>query len=266
MIDWYQAEMAWPIERGGQPPGTRERQKVQIRSMTDKTKATMDSSWLRLGALRDEGSRTAVYPYFKLKNILTPEDCRPAALEETEALEREFGRAIADPIYRLLWVLNTAKGVCTSHTTISPANWKSPFDWARHYVGSAIITLPRDSAEQHDRRVAAELVQELGQTLAVSRFLHRHNTTGWFVIICPVTINFGYETEITMPDGATQKGVRDWPGYGCELIISGSASSRAKAGERWSGCVSFVADTLHDLQTKNAIPADPYNHFAAFER
>jgi hypothetical protein len=55
-----------------------------------------DLGWLQRGGLRDEGLHTAVYFYFKLKNILTPEDCRPAVLEETEPLEREFGRPVVE--------------------------------------------------------------------------------------------------------------------------------------------------------------------------
>ena len=218
------------------------------------------------GGLHDEGPHTAVYPYFKLKNILKPGDCRPAVLEETEPLEREFGRPVVEPLYRLLWILNAGRGVCTSHTSISPVDWKSPFDWARHYIGSGIITLSRNPSEQHNLTVANEMVVEFGRTLAGSSYLDQQNTTGWFVNIFPVHINFGYESEITMPDGTRQKGVRDWPGYGSEIVISGSASSRAKAAERWSRCVSFVADTLHQLQTTNATPADSYDHLAQFAR
>src|SRR6266568_902898 len=93
--------------------------------------------WLQRGGLRDEGPHTAVYPYFKLKNILTLEDCRPGVLEETEPLEREFGRPVVEPLYHLLWILNAGRGVCTSHTTVSPADWPSPFDWVSVAVRKA---------------------------------------------------------------------------------------------------------------------------------
>ena len=47
----------------------------------------------------DEGIRTAVYPYSKLRSILRPEDCRLAVLDESAVFEREFGNALVVPFY-----------------------------------------------------------------------------------------------------------------------------------------------------------------------
>ncbi len=215
-----------------------------------------DISWLCRGTLLDEGMHTAVYPYFKLRNILKAEDARTAVLEETEPLEREFGRPLVEPFYRLVWTLNTGKEVCTSHTTVSKPDHKSPFEWARNYLGTGVTILPRNQTDQHNRRIAEEMVNELGRTLIESPFLARQNTTGWRVIIRPANINIGYEAVLTKPDGRIESGVCDYRGYGCDIIISGSASSRRKACERWNSCVCFIADTLQGG------PAPPHDHFA----
>ena len=48
--------------------------------------------WLWIENLLDEGSKRALYPYPLLNNILRRDDCREAVLDETGALEHEFGR------------------------------------------------------------------------------------------------------------------------------------------------------------------------------
>ena len=219
-----------------------------------------DLSWIRKGALIDEGTHTAVYPYFKLRNILKPEDARTAVIEETQTLEQEFGTSLVAPFYRLVWALNTGKEICTSHTAVSPPGCNPPFEWARHCVGTEIIILPRNQAEQHERRVTEEMVSELGRTLIESPFLAGQNTKGWLVTILPVNINISYETVRLGPDGGVEKGVRDCRGYGCRLVISGSASSRQNACERWSRRVCFTADTLEHLQKTTGAPGPPHKH------
>jgi hypothetical protein len=58
--------------------------------------------WIVRGELMDEGFRTAAYPYGKFCPIRRPEDCRPAAIEESSTFEREFGNELVAPFYKLL--------------------------------------------------------------------------------------------------------------------------------------------------------------------
>jgi hypothetical protein len=226
------------------------------------TQGKPDLSWLWRRALIEEGPHTAAYPYFGLREILSLEDCRPAVFDETQALEAEFGRALVEPLYRLIWALNTGKDSCTSHTAISPPDHKSPFAWAGHYLGSELITLPRLQSERHDVAVANEMVETLGRILAASPLLERQNTKGWRVIVRPTNVSAVYEVLAAAPGGGHRTLVREHRAYGCGLIVSGSASSRVKACERWSRCVAFVAETLHHLQTMDgAVPALPHRHF-----
>ncbi|OFW10366.1 MAG: hypothetical protein A3G20_10070 [Acidobacteria bacterium RIFCSPLOWO2_12_FULL_59_11] len=127
-----------------------------------------DFSWLRLGAIIDEGRKTALYPYPKLGNIPNLAGAGEAVLEETERLEKEFGRSLIEPFYRLIWTLNTCAGVCTSHIAVSRPNHKSSFAWARHYLGAQVTTLSRNSSDRLYRRIADRMVTELRSTLLAS--------------------------------------------------------------------------------------------------
>ena len=225
-------------------------------------KITPNLSWLRVGEIIDEGCRTAVYPYSKLRNISNRDDVRGAVLEETESLEDEFGRALIEPFYRLIWTLNSGKGVCTSHSVVSSPAHKSRFDWARHCVGAQLTLLSREPSDRLHRPVAYEMVKELYRTLLQSPFLKAQNLTGWLVIIRPTNVNFWEEKLAVGTSGQMRMQECKWRGYGCDLIVSGSASSRRKAGERWSRCAAFIADTLYELQVRNcALPALPYKHY-----
>jgi hypothetical protein len=55
--------------------------------------------------------------------------------------------------------------------------------------------------------------------------------------------------------------IGDGKGFGCQLIVGGAASGRAKAAERWSRAVSFVNSALRrSLQGENVRPAPPHRH------
>ena len=61
---------------------------------------TPNLAWLRRGKLVCESLRkTAAYPYDGLKDILAPEDCRRAVLDETAVVETECGRVMIEPLY-----------------------------------------------------------------------------------------------------------------------------------------------------------------------
>lgn len=92
-----------------------------------------------MAKLLDEGNRTAMYPYARLKPIRRRERVREAVLDETEPLDTEFGSDLIGPFYELIWRLNTSSGVCTSHTAVAPTDRKPPYEWAAHYVAAQII-------------------------------------------------------------------------------------------------------------------------------
>jgi hypothetical protein len=102
---------------------------------------TGEHAYLYVGQLIDEGPRTAVYPYAQLREMMAPEECRNAVLDETSTLESEFGLDLVQPLYQLLWTLNSSAGVFTSHTVAAPREHKPPLDWAREYVAVAVICL-----------------------------------------------------------------------------------------------------------------------------
>jgi len=112
--------------------------------------------WLLPLELVDEGPLRALFPYSEFNSILSLDDCRKAVVNDTEPFEEEFGLDIVQPFYDLLWRFNTIQDVFTSHSTISPPDRKSPFDWAKAFVGSAIILLPRNPHLRYELRAAEE--------------------------------------------------------------------------------------------------------------
>jgi hypothetical protein len=195
--------------------------------------------WLLFEQLVDEGSEAgALYPYSLLKNILSREDCREAILDETISLEQEFGRDQVEPLYQLLWTLNTIEDICTSHTNTSPLDRKSPFEWARHFVGAAIIILPRKLEARRGLREAEGMAGALCYKLGTNQSVPS-DTTGWQIRVFPTTVYH-----------QTYGGDR-WRGYAHRIVISGSAGTRRHAAERWARAVTFVTATLATVQGRS---------------
>jgi hypothetical protein len=206
--------------------------------------------WLFVAELEDEGEHTAIYPYEQLREIQSADAVRSAVFDETKALEDQFGPSAVAPLHRLIWVLNGNRGVFTSHTAVAPVTHASSFSWAKAFVGAAIIMLSRDKAEWHDRAAVNQTCQELLRALNAAGV--PDNTTGWRISVGPVNVIFDYPH----PLGLAQR-----PGFGTQLIVSGSANSRPKAAERCAAAASFVSDALEALQRRaGQRPAPPFRH------
>jgi len=211
--------------------------------------------WLFVGQLHDEGERTAIYPYEQLREIQTVDAVRSAVFDETRPLEGEFGSSVVAPLHHLIWVLNGNRGVFTSHTAVAPPIHPSSFPWAKAFVGVAIIMLSRAKAEWHDRAAVDQACRELLRELNAAKV--PANTTGWRVSVGPVNVIFDYP----QPLGLSQQ-----PGFGTQLIVSGSAGSRPKAAERCAAAASFISDVLETLQRRaGRRPAPPFRHRPADE-
>jgi hypothetical protein len=209
--------------------------------------------------LLDEGLSTAVYPYVHLKEILTPEDCRRAVIDETEALEVEFGRAIVEPLYKLLWTLNRGAGVFTSHIVVAPPSHPPPFPWAKSYVAVAIILLSRNQTEHRDEKAVTACVDELGRIISIEG--PTQDATGWRVSVGPCNVIFTTEMSLTT-FSAVLPG--DTKGYGCQFIVGGAASNRPHAAQRWGGALNFVNRAIQRRQQgDNVQPAPPHRHLIA---
>jgi hypothetical protein len=208
----------------------------------------------------DEGPTRALYPYSQLKNILSPQGCRQAVLDETTTFEQEFGRDVVQPFYDLLWRLNTVVDVFTSHGTVSPPNRESPFDWAKAFVGSAVILLPRNQHLRHQLPDADGRAGMLTRLLAESKFIPTdpRETMGWQVLIYPTTMTLLYDVVLTNDDRSfvLPQAPEERLGFGHEIVISGSAGTRDRAAERWSNAIRFVLDTMTPLPS-----GPPFDHF-----
>jgi hypothetical protein len=207
-------------------------------------------------SLVDEGRTTAIYPYVQLREILDPDDWRLAIIDEIGRLEEEFGQAIVQPLYELLWVLNSGAGMFTSHTTVAPYNHQSPYNWAKNYVGVAIITLSRNHAEHLDIDACQRTVDELGHI--ISARAPQQDSTGWYLTVGSCNVIFTREMSLTSFRSFLPEHIK---GYGCQLIIGGAANNRRTAAIRWSQAVTFVTSAIHRTQQgENVIPAMPHRH------
>ena len=155
--------------------------------------------WLRHLVLTDEGASRPLYPYSLLKNILSPSDCREAVLNETAPFEEEFGQAFVQSFDDLLWRINTVTDVFTTHATVSSSDRKSPFEWAKAFVGSAIIILPRTDLSRHQSHSAEDMASMLVRLLANSKEIPK-DTTGWQVLVYPTTLTLLYDTALVNDD------------------------------------------------------------------
>jgi len=217
--------------------------------------------WLTRGALIDEGAHTAVYPYIKLRNILTKEDCRKAALEETQPFENEFGRDAVQPFYDLLWELNNRAGVFTSHCGASGPEFRPyPKEWACG-IGTHIIFLPRKYKEQNSLQACEGIVDNLGRTLASSSSARESSAIGRWIQISAVHVNY-YCEEFDAGSGILREVSTLRRGFGCQLLLAGAGATRPEAATRWGETCSFIGEVLAPV--KAAPPAEPFDHSLHF--
>jgi len=220
----------------------------------------MDSKipdWLSVEQLVDAGEHRALYPYPLLGNIRSASECRTCALNETEAFEEEFGRDLVQPLYNLLWRLNTIGDIFTSHTSVSPLDRKSPFEWAKAFIGSSMLIMTRDQQGRHSLQAAQGRAGMLARVLAGSKVVPT-DTTGWQIRLFPTTVNLAYQTGLGTPDGniIIPQGNEERTGFAHEIVITGSAGNRRRAAERWARAITFVCETLEHLPEHA-----PYQHF-----
>lgn len=214
-------------------------------------------TWLYVSSL--EGERTsALFPYAQLRNILTREDVRLAVADECRLLEEEFGTALLEPFFDLIWLMNTNAGMFTTHTNVAPADRTPPFAWARTQVAAQIICLSRESWRH----------QHLPSSEALAAWLRRlvgkqnppRNTTGWMIATGPTPMTLLHLRHPDVPYPYCDGDIIERAGFGCVLRIRGCANSRSSAAERFQAAVSFVRDTFKRALDSGEVPrAEPTN-------
>lgn len=187
------------------------------------------------------------------------EDARAAVLDETGALEDEFGKTTLDGFYELIWRLNTAAGVFTSHTAVAPKGYAPPYEWARHYIAAQLLILSRETYHHYDLDACKDLARELGRLVSDSTAFPA-DTSGWYVQLGIVNMTFLVTAKVA---GSTREdNLRELSGFGCSLIVGGAASSRRVAAERLNRAAGSIALILRDAQEAPGInPAPPHIHY-----
>ena len=222
------------------------------------------NSWLSFQPVAsDEGELTALYPYRQLREIQEPVHARLAVIDETRALEREFGVAVISPLYGMLWSLNGVSGMATSHCLVAPSEQRPIFPWASSMIACQILMLSRCVNENLSLRPNQEAAKELYGLLQASEKCPR-DPTGWLIEVGLVNFRF-----LMVPQHVVYTSEADLvehPGYGVSIRICGCASSRSKAAERWSRAALFIADSIDsNLAKAGMVRADPHRHMAGSE-
>lgn len=225
--------------------------------------ATPPIEWIVRGPLLNEGSRTASYPYNKLCTIRRPEDCRSAALEESEPFEREFGEELARAFYNLLWYLNTRAAVFTSHCAFSSTAFQPN---RRPGIGAHIIVLSRRYADWPSLDCNTALLNTLGHRLAnYALQQNRIQGFGQWIRLLPVHANY-YCRVVDENDRLLIETPNDPQlGYGCQIEICAMGDSRQEAAKRWNWTCGFVLEALAPLSKlvgwESTAPFDHDRHF-----
>ena len=176
---------------------------------------------------------------------------------ETGRLETEFGEELVQPVYQLLWRLNTISDVFTSHFAASPIDHRSSFAWASRFVGTAITILAREQEKRHSQEAARGMAGMLARLLLATEVIPE-DTAGWHIRVLPTLIDLAHQTALvdatgaTFPAGETEERV----GFGHEIVISGSAGTRRRTAQRWPKAAAFVRNALNRLPEET-----PYQHF-----
>lgn len=195
-----------------------------------------ESEWLKFSrSPKDYGDRNPVFPYRLYKPIQVAAHVRPAVLEETAALEDEFGVSVIEPFYRLLWNLNRSTSFMTTHC-IGASNIPNGFEWASNVVGTYVLLTFRNAEERFDVARHETLRDEFCRMLVQSPHLPK-TRSGWYVRLAPVYMRYG-----TPPEGQET-------GFAIELKTLGLAGARRRAAERWSTVCDFVSMTVQDVIT-----------------
>jgi hypothetical protein len=212
--------------------------------------------WLLRGRIADEGPRTAQYPYTKLRNIQEPVDCRTAILDETDCFEREFGKALVQPFYDLVWEINVSPGVFTSHVACSSERF-IPAGFAAG-VGALVVIQSRNFEDQATLQAIQGLCDCLCGTLASSPLARQLDPEGGWMEVRPTRVDFYCSPH---PEtGVMRATTVGRPGYACELITAGCGQSRSEAARGWGVMCSFAAAVLRSC-TPVAPPFDQSIHF-----
>jgi hypothetical protein len=208
--------------------------------------AHQNLSWLHWREMPfDEGTNTAHYPYAHLNEIRSIEEARAAVLDETGAIENEFGKTVLGGFYELIWRLNTAAGVFASHTAVAPKGYHPPYEWARHYIAAQILILSREAYHHYDLDACKDLTRELGRVVSASTAFSA-DTSGWYAQLGIVNMTFIVTAKVA---GSTcENDLRELSGFGCSLIVGGAASSRRVAAERLNRAAGSIARILRDAQ------------------
>jgi hypothetical protein len=219
---------------------------------------THSPTWLFESIYEAEGV-PALYPYAQLRNILSPQDIRPAVLDECGPLEAEFGRAAIDPFYRLLWLMNTTPAMFTTHTNVAPSHLKPPFEWARTQVAAQIIAHSRNPAAHDSRPATTALTAWLGGLIA--KGAPASDTRGWMISVGLTPMTLIRLRHVDAPYPYRDEDLIHAPGFGCVVRIRGCANSRSKAAERWRAAAAFIADLIGQAQQQGRLDrAEPHRH------
>jgi hypothetical protein len=212
--------------------------------------------WLRGGPLSDLGDLSAVYPYSMLRGIESEGDVRRAVFDETEQVEREFGPDAVKSLYRMIWLLNCAAGVFTSHVAVGMKGCMGMpgYEWASHSVGVMVSILSRQRSEQFSQPAAKVLATALLQLLLQNKS-DASECQGWSIIVRPEVVRYAYSKSAITQETPLRKG------FGCELMINGFGNSRPAAAKSWSDACRYLANTLRKRQAKDRFPALPHLHF-----
>lgn len=192
----------------------------------------------------DSDQHVGLFPYSLFKPIVTPKDVYDAVRDETLTLENEFGSTAVEPFYDLLWPLNSAPRIMTSHIAVANREARPPFDWARTYVATQISIINRDRQRREMKEVAVAMARQL--TELVRREPPDFDVTGCIVIARPCGIKL-------LDDGDPNNPGLDKQGYTCDLAIGAAAANRSTAAMRWKRTVAFVTVAFR----KRIVPPDP---------
>lgn len=219
-----------------------------------------NTPWLHVSSLEGEGQRPALYPYAQLRNILKPGDVEVAVGDECAGLQKEFGLTLIQPVYELIWLLNTNATLFTTHTNVAPRDLKPPFEWARTEVAIQLVCLGRDMSS-HKYLAAAETLAESFRRLLVKQPGPR-NPTGWMIATGPTPMTLIHLRRSDVPYPYRDEDLIELRGFGCVIRIRGCGSSRISAAQRFGAAVSFVRDAFKQtLDNAEIGRATPHVHF-----
>lgn len=209
------------------------------------TRSESSTEWLCRSRLEGEGT-PALYPYAQLRNIVAHEDVRDAIKDECGPVENEFGLAFMEPLYRLMWRLNTLPALFTTHLSMAPRDLKPPLEWARTQVATQIIALSRNPAAHVDRASADALSDWLLELISTAK--GTTDTVGRMISVGPTPMTLIRLRRPEAPYPYRDEDLIEIPGFGIVLRIRGCGNSRVTAAQRWSAAVKALAEVIEQAQ------------------